>query len=171
MTAVARTYRIGAGSRLEVRARSSIHDTVTVWDRLAGTVQADPATLETSGATATFTVDMTSFDAGDRLKNGKIRGDFQIASHPQATFALGELTDIRRDGARFTATARGVLRWRGQEVPLVLMGTGELGETSMHAEASFQFDIRQVGLTAPKILFFKVANEVTVTVTVRGTVA
>jgi hypothetical protein len=61
-------YRVEAG-KLTVKARSKIHDTTTVWSKITGNVDADADTLATKGATAVFSVDMTSFDAGDWLKN------------------------------------------------------------------------------------------------------
>ena len=66
-------YAIKTG-KLTVKARSSVHDTTTVWDHITGDVEASADAIET--ATATFSVDMTKFDAGDFLKNRKLRKDF-----------------------------------------------------------------------------------------------
>ena len=63
---------------------------------------------------------MTSFDAGDWLKNRKLRKDFDMDDHPRATFKLDRVSEVVRDGAKFTAKAEGTLRWRGKEVVLVL---------------------------------------------------
>ena len=63
-------YAISSG-KLTVKARSRVHDTTTVWDKVSGDVDADPDAIEQ--AKATFSVDMTSFDAGDFLKNRKLR--------------------------------------------------------------------------------------------------
>ncbi len=160
-------YRIDSG-RLVVKARSSVHDTTTVWDKVSGDVEADAETLATSGAVATFAVDMTSFDAGDWLKNRKLRKDFAMDDHPRATFTLGKLTDVVRDGAAFTATAEGVLRWRGKDVVLALAGRGTLDASCVTASATFELDIKRLGLTAPKLFMFKVDDEVSVEVSVRG---
>ncbi|MEO7735184.1 MAG: hypothetical protein ABIY55_29790, partial [Kofleriaceae bacterium] len=65
-------YRVTSG-KLTVKARSKIHDTTTVWDKVGGDIDADAETLATAGATALFTVDMTTFDAGDFIKNRKLR--------------------------------------------------------------------------------------------------
>jgi polyisoprenoid-binding protein YceI len=162
-------YEVTAG-RLTVRARSRIHDTTTVWDRIAGEVEADPDTLATAGAAASFRVDMTSFDAGDWLRNRKLRKDFDLAGHPSATFELRTLRDVRRDGPTFTATAEGVLRWRGKEVALTLDGKGTLDERGLEATATFELDIRKLGLSAPRFLMLKMEDEVAIEVTVRGPV-
>lgn len=162
-------YEVTAGT-LTVRARSRIHDTTTVWNRITGDVEADPDTLATAGAAATFRVDMTSFDAGDWLKNRKLRKDFDLEGHPTATFELRTLRDVQRDGPTFTATAEGVLRWRGREVALTLAGKGKLDGAGLEATATFDLDIRKLGLSAPRFLMIKMEDEVAIEVTVRGPV-
>ena len=160
-------YQVTTG-KLTVRARSRIHDTTTVWDKITGDVEADPDTLATAGAAAVFRVDMTSFDAGDWLRNRKLRKDFDLEGHPQATFELRTLRDVQRDGPTFTATAEGALRWRGKEVPLVIAGKGTLDGAGLEATATFELDIRKLGLSAPRFLMIKMEDEVEIEVAVRG---
>ena len=60
-------YRVSSGS-LTVQARSRVHDTTTVWNRITGEITADPdrlADVGPAGTQARFEVDMTAFDAGD----------------------------------------------------------------------------------------------------------
>ncbi len=161
-------YRVTAG-KLTVRARSRIHDTTTVWDRITGDVEADPETLAIAGAAASFRVDMTSFDAGDWLRNRKLRKDFELEAHASAAFELRALRDVRRDGPTFTATAEGVLRWRGKEVPLTLAGKGKLDGAALEATATFELDIRKLGLSAPRFLMFKMEDEVEIEAALQGT--
>ena len=165
-------YTIGAGggSRVQVKARSKLHDTTTTWDTVAGTVEASPDTLATEGAKARFTVDMTKFDAGDFLKNRKLRSDFEMDAHPEAIYEVRAIKDVVRTGDKFTATADGVLRWRGREVPLTIRGEGTMTASSIDATGTFELDIRQLGLKAPRFLMFKMEDEVTVAVTLRGAV-
>jgi polyisoprenoid-binding protein YceI len=160
-------YRVTAG-KLTVKARSSVHDTTTTWDKITGDIDAHPDTLATQGATATFTVDMTSFDAGDWLKNRKLRKDFEMDAHPRATFRLTKVSDVVRDGAKFTANAEGVLAWRGREVVLKVSGQGTLDDVRVSASGSFELDIRELGLSAPRFLMFKMQDEVTVSVSFEG---
>ncbi len=160
-------YRVTAG-KLSVKAHSSVHDTTTVWDTITGSVDASADAIEQ--AKATFTVDMTSFDAGDWLKNRKLRKDFDMDAHPSATFTLERVSDVQRDGSRFTAKAHGTLRWRGKEVALDLAGSGTLDKDRLEARASFPLDIKKLGLQAPKFFVFKMEDEVTVEVSVRGAV-
>ena len=160
-------YRIESG-KLTVQARSRVHDTTTVWDKVTGDVDADANAIER--ASATFRVDMTSFDAGDWLKNRKLRKDFDMDAHPTATFELRGVKDVVRDGTKFTATAEGVLRWRGKEVVLALQGRGTLDDMRVEASATFELDIKRLGLAAPRFLMIKMEDEVSVDVTVRGAV-
>jgi polyisoprenoid-binding protein YceI len=162
------SYRVGAGSKLTVKARSRVHDTTTVWDTIAGTVDADPETIATTGAKVAVTVDMTRFDAGDFLKNRKLRKDFDLEGHPRATFELVGLDGVTRSGPELTATARGMLRWRGREVALTIHGTGVLDDRSLDVRARFDLDIRQLGLAAPRFLMFKMEDEVTIEVVLKG---
>jgi polyisoprenoid-binding protein YceI len=161
-------YAIGAGSKVLVEARSSIHDTTTTWPAVTGEVDADPETLATAGARATFTVDMTRFDAGDFLKNRKLKKDFDFDQHPQATFELTRVEDVVRTGNEFTATGIGTLRWRGRSLELRIAGKGTLDARGLTATGRFDLDIRDLGLSAPKFLMFKMSDEVSVEVTLRG---
>jgi len=160
-------YRVTSG-KLTVQARSKIHDTTTVWDKVTGDVDADASNIE--AARATFAVDMTSFDAGDWLKNRKLKSDFEMDKHPKATFELRAVKDVVRDGAKFTATAEGVLRWRGKEVVLTLAGRGTLDDVKVEASATFELDIKTLGMSAPRFLMIKMSDEVSVDVTVQGAV-
>jgi polyisoprenoid-binding protein YceI len=160
-------YRVTSG-KLTVQARSKIHDTTTVWDKVTGDVDADASNIE--AARATFAVDMTSFDAGDWLKNRKLKSDFEMDKHPKAIFELRGVKDVVRDGAKFTATAEGVLRWRGKEVVLTLAGRGTLDDVKVEASATFELDIKTLGMSAPRFLMIKMSDEVTVDVTVQGAV-
>jgi polyisoprenoid-binding protein YceI len=157
-----------SGGKLTVKARSTVHDTTTVWDRITGDVDASPDAIE--AAKATFSVDMTRFDAGDFLKNHKLRKDFDMDAHPTATFTLGSVSSVVRDGQKFTAKAEGTLRWRGKDVVLALTGQGTLDDKHVEARATFELDIRKLGLSAPRFFMFKMEDEVTIEVTLRGAV-
>lgn len=166
------TYRVGAGSRVETRARSSIHDTTTRWSTLSGTVEADPETLAEAGATASIAVDMTAFDAGDWLKNRKLKKDLDVASHPSAEFELTELTDVvREDDGSFRANAAGVIRWRGREAPIRATGRGRFDGDRLEATAEFELDVTTLGVKPPRFLMFKVEDVVSVEVVVIGEAA
>ncbi len=163
-------YKVETGrSELQIRARSSIHDTNAKWTKIAGDVEADAATLAETGATAKFQVDMTAFDAGDWLKNRKLKKDMDVDRYPTATFELTELRDVnKQDDGSFVATAIGTLAWRGRSVTLEIAGKGNIDGNGVDATGTFDLDIRDLGMKPPKILMFKVEPEVTVEVTLRA---
>ncbi|RMH42051.1 MAG: YceI family protein [Deltaproteobacteria bacterium] len=163
------TYRIDtANSRVAVRAKSAIHDTDAVWDRLSGTVDADPAALDRD-ARAELTLDMAQFDAGDFLKNRKLRKDMEVDRYPHARFSLTGLRDVRTasDG-QVEALAEGVLRWRDRQVAVRATGRGHVDAAGLDATAAFDLDVRELGMRAPRFLMFKVDDVVEVTVTLRA---
>ena len=43
------SYLVTGASRLTVKARSSLHDTVTIWDKVEGTIEVDPAQIQAAG--------------------------------------------------------------------------------------------------------------------------
>ena len=151
---------------MKVQARSRVHDVSTTWSKITSEVDADPDAVE--AAKATFTVEMTEFDAGDWLKNRKLRKDFALEEHPTATFTLEHVSDVVRDGAKFEANAEGTLRWRGKAVPLKLSGRGSLDAKQLTASATFELDIKLLGLQAPKFFIVKMEDVVTVSVTLAG---
>jgi hypothetical protein len=61
-----------------------------------------------------------------------------------------------------------VLDWRGRKLELVLAGQGKLDDMSVSASATFELDIRDLGLSAPRFLMFKMEDQVTVAVTISG---
>ncbi len=157
------------GGRVVSRAHSTIHDTTTTWSRVAGTLRVDPGAPGVACA-ASVTVDMRDFDAGDRLKNWKLRGDLEPDKYPEAVFTLDRLDDVNPlGGDRWSATAIGSLAWRGRRAAIRAAGTGRITASAVEAEATFTLDVRELGVTPPKILFMKVANDVSVTVTISAT--
>lgn len=51
---------------------------------------------------------------------------------------------------------------------LTLEGSGTLTTMAVEAKATFQLDIRTLGMSAPRFLMFKMEDVVTVSVTVKG---
>src|SRR3970282_2629260 len=115
-------------SRLRVQARSKIHDSQTTFSRITGEVDAAPAALAGTGTRARFAVAMADFDAGDWLKNRKLKGDLQLDRWPEASFELRELRDVvKADDRGFTATAVGVLRYPGRALEITIAGRARRG--------------------------------------------
>lgn len=162
-------YRIERG-RVVVMARSSIHDTRTVWDRVSGGATATPGDLA-AGATLDLEVDMTAFDAGDFLKNRKIKKDLELDRHGRARFTLTALEDVTAQGGGFAARARGRLAWHGKEIEVVADGRGTLDGDGFTATARFELDVTRLGVTPPRFFVFKVEDVVAVDVELSGRAA
>ena len=157
-----------ARSNVVVCARSSIHDTNTTWSRVTGTIDADPAALE--GAAASIAVDMRAFDAGDFLRNRKLKKDLDVDRYPEAAFTLTGLRDVVDKGGNvFAATAEGTLRWREREVTVRAAGEGRVDAERVEATARFELDVRDLGIKPPKFLMLKVEEVVAVEVTITAT--
>ena len=152
--------------KLTVTATSKVHNTTIVWDKLIGDADADPDALDR--AKASFSVDMLSYDAGDWMKNRRLRSDYDLERHHTATFSLDRVSNIVREGARFEATATGTLRWRGIEIPLEVIGKGTLDAHRLAATATFSLDVTRFGIQPPKLFMFKVDNVATMEVAIVG---
>jgi polyisoprenoid-binding protein YceI len=155
-----------ARAEIVVTARSSVHDTTARWTTMTGAIEVDPAD-PAAGATALLTVDMRDFDAGDRLKNWKLKGDIEPDKYPEAVFTLAELRDVARAGdqnQKWNAAAPGTIRWRGREAMITAKGGATVAPAWISAECSFELDVRDLGVKPPKILMLKVEEIVHVTV-------
>lgn len=152
----------GGASRVVVSARSSIHDTRTRWDSLSGAIDADPADL--AAATAEVLVDMTRHDAGDFLRNRKLRKDLEVDRYRQAAFRLTRVRDLIARENGFSAGADGVIAWHGREVAVSASGQGTIGAAELRATARFELDVRGFGVEPPRFLMFKVEEIVAVEV-------
>ena len=158
-------YRIDGGqSRVVVLARSSIHDTDTVWDAVSGTVTADAADL--ARAEVELSVDMTRYDAGDFFKNRRLKKDLGVEKYPTARFRLASLREVAEVApGKFTARAEGTIEWRTRTVSIAASGEGTVDATQLRATARFDLDVRGFGVEPPRFLMFKVENVVAVEVT------
>ncbi len=155
-------YKVQRGL-VEVKARSAIHDTTTRWSKLSGEIEFDPDQPQT--ARAEIAVDMRAFDAGDRFKNWKIKSDLDPDAHPTATFTLARLESVHEPtSGKFQARAVGQLRWRGKGVDLKIKGDAKVDRRAIEATATFEMNVRDLGVSPPKFLMFKVEDEVTVQV-------
>ena len=161
------SYTIQAGE-VVVTARSSIHDTRTVFSRLSGTIAIDPAAPE-AGASAEVAVDMRAFDTGDRLKNWKLKSDLDPERHPTATFRLARLEVAAAEPLR--AAASGTLAWRGRDVEVRARGEGTISPEAIRARAVFELDVRALGVEPPKIFFLRVESVVRVEVSLSARAA
>ena len=54
----------------------------------------------------------------------------------------------------------GQLRWRGKSVDVKVKGKASVDRRTIDASASFELDVRDLGIAAPKFLMFKVEDQV-----------
>ncbi len=148
-------------SKLVVTARSSVHDTDCLWTGITGSIDADLGQLE--GTQAEVSVDMTTADAGDWLKNRKMRKDMDFERHPKATIQIDSLSNVQADGDKVSATLEGTLSWRGKSISVSVRGEGKLDDNELRAEGKFDLDITQLGIKPPKILMIKIGDIVNCT--------
>ena len=154
-------------TKMAVKARSSIHDTTTTFTGVSGTVDADPDALDQ--AKASFTVTMADFDAGDWLKNRKMKKELDPDKYPRATFELTAVRDItKREDGSFEAVADGVLRYRNRELKTTIAGKGTMDDGEIAATGKFDLDLRDFGMKPPRFLMFKMEPELTLEVTLRA---
>jgi len=159
----------GAASRVVVRARSNIHDTETRWMGLSGAIDADADALVAGSAAAEVAaevaVDMTRHDAGDFLRNRKLRKDLEVERFREARFRLDRLRDVvARGGGSFAAAAEGAIAWHGREVAVTAAGEGAFAGDELRASARFELDVRGFGVEPPRFLMFRVEDVVAVEV-------
>ena len=160
------TYTIDSKtSRLVVTAHSSVHDSETTWGGIVGTVNATPGMM--ADTQASITVDMRTADAGDWLKNRKLKKDLEVERYPSARFTLSELRDVAGEGS-LTATANGTIDWRGHKAKISATGSATITDQHLLANATFELNVTQLGVTPPRILMIKVADVVRVEVVLRA---
>lgn len=145
-------------SKLVVTARSSVHNTDTEWRGITGSINADLGDL--ASIAGDVAVDMTTADAGDWLKNRKLRKDMDFAKHPKATVQIDRLEEISQEGDAVSATLHGTLHWRSKAVAVVVTGSGTLTDKELQASGSFTIDVTKLGITPPKVLMIKVEDVV-----------
>jgi polyisoprenoid-binding protein YceI len=142
---------------------------VSTFDRIKGAVEADPDTLTETGAKANFTVEMGAFDAGDWLKNKKLKSELDPKKYPDATFELTGLSDVvKRDDGAFEATAKGMIRYRGRAVEVKIAGSGTIDAGGIDAKATFDIDLRDFGMKPPRFWMFKMEPELSIEVLLRA---
>jgi polyisoprenoid-binding protein YceI len=141
-------------SQITALATSNVHDTTCRLSRVSGWVEADSENL--LRARAHIDVDMRVVDAGDFLKNAKLKKDLDLDRYPQASFDIDKSESTSRDGGTLMAVVRGTLRWRNREKVIQAKARGTLSPERLEATAEFSFDMRDFDLEPPRVLMFKI---------------
>ena len=164
-------YRVDTGgSRLVARARSPMHEVQIIWNSMRGTVSVDPSN-PTKGVEATVEVDMLQYDAGDWLRNRKIRKDLALPRYPLATMELRKLMNLEAGSTgELHGEMEALLHWRDRTVSLPVRGQGKVSDKSLFAVCTFQLEMGQLGISVPTFLMFRMDELVSLEATVVGTV-
>jgi polyisoprenoid-binding protein YceI len=149
-------------SRLWFEARSSLHPIKAEAAGVGGTVEAELTTegLDLKAAPrGKLEVDVDSIRTGNVLYDREIVRQLEVRKYPRIR---GEIVEVKElDAGRYKI--RGNLSVHGVSKPV----EGEvklrvLGDGSFEADGEQTFDIRDFGLTPPRILMLKVYPEVKV---------
>ncbi len=147
-------------SSLTAHIRSNVHDFQVVWHQLRGDIVVDPSALA-NGAEVSIEVDMNDFDAGDRLRNRKLRSDLELDKNPRAWLDQVTIKEIVQaaDG-EFEGAIAARLRYRGCESAVVVWGQGKIDAQSISLTCEMSLRMQELGIVAPRFLMFRVADEV-----------
>jgi polyisoprenoid-binding protein YceI len=160
-------YRIDpARSRVAIDARSSLHPIHSDTDGLEGWLELD---VDGRGLVSTDTAPRAHLELPvDRLRSGNSMEDRELRRRIDARrfptiagdlIAMEPVGDDGRYRVRGDVTFKGVTRTREDEMTV---STDDHG--GLRLQGSSVFDIREFGMEPPRILMFKVAPDVTVTV-------
>jgi polyisoprenoid-binding protein YceI len=160
-------YRIDpARSRVAIDATSSLHPIHSETDGLEGwlEVDVDGSGLVVSGAAprAHLELPVDRLRSGNAMEDRELRRRIDARRFPTIAGDLVAMEPVGADGryrVRGDVTFKGVTRTREDEMTVATDGDGGL-----RLQGSSVFDIRDFGMDPPRILMFKVAPDVTVTV-------
>lgn len=122
-------------------------------------------TVADDSATGMFTIDMNTLSVSETptkpgqesALEGHLKGErwFNVATYPEASFTIVEVTPRADSSSTFTYDVRGDLTMKGQTHELTFPATiYEDNEGKLHAEADFEFDRTQWGITSGSGSFF-----------------
>jgi polyisoprenoid-binding protein YceI len=160
-------YRIDpARSRVAIHATSSLHPIDSETDGVEGWLELD---VDGSGLVITdgtlrahLELPVERLRSGNPMEDRELRRRIDARRFPTITGDLSAMEAIGDDGryrVRGDVTFKGVTRTREDEMTVAADGDGEL-----RLRGTSVFDIRDFGMEPPRIMFLKVAPDVTVTV-------
>jgi polyisoprenoid-binding protein YceI len=157
-------YEVAAArSRLWAEARSSLHPIKTESEGLRGHIEAviDGGKLNPdAGLKGLIELDVDTLKAGNILYDREIKRQLDVRKFPRIR---GEVLEVReleggnRYHVRGNLSLHGITRTVEGDVTVKVLASG-----SLEIEGEKTFDIREFGLTPPKILMLKVYPDVKV---------
>ena len=150
-------------SKVVFEASSTLHGFEGASNRVRGEVRFVPGE-PARGPAAWVEVEAGSLDTGIGARNRKMWGLLETERHRAIRFDLERIADARIDAGSGTIHARaiGTMTIRGQQRRFALDVTLEpTGGGRWKVTASAPLDMTDYGITPPRLLFVKVAPEVT----------
>lgn len=146
----------------------SFHTTHGTFKLERGTVKAEPATGKAEGL---ILVDASSGESGNSACDKRMKESvLETGSYPNITFSPRRINGHREPDGDFQAKLTGVLLLHGTKHEIVLDTHGHLRGRRLTATCHFSIPYVEWGLKDPSVLFFKVAKEVEIDLTVEGNV-
>ncbi|GAB4223446.1 MAG: hypothetical protein Kow0062_23610 [Acidobacteriota bacterium] len=159
------TYRVVPGtSHVRFDASSTLHGFDGESDKVRGEVRFVPAAPE-RGPQAWVEVEAGSLDTGIGARNRKMWRVLETDTHRTIRFELARVSDVKVDAGTGTIRARagGTMTIRGQQRPFALDVVLEPTDGGgWRVTGSAPLDMTHYGIKPPRVMFMKVAPEVTV---------
>ncbi len=155
------TYTIRSISRIEVLAHAAGHKFKAQGAGIEGQATIKDGRVE--AAQARFP--LSALDSGDMLGNRELKKFFGLGAGPKhVTGRLLEPVDIEENGDRLCAQIQLGLRVDGPEAKTTLKLQGSLQSIA----GSFSIRFSDLGYKPPKLLFFKVKEQLDLTLTLHA---
>ncbi len=151
-------------SRLVITGRSTLHGITTRGDQLTGEVTIDWDAPEPA---ATISAPLERVRFGDFVRDGFLHRHLDVKRWPTATFTLTGATVVGA-GTEHRASLTGTLSYRSHSAPITAEATARHDASRLDASAHFALDLRDFGLTPPKLLGLEVEPVVHIDVTLVG---
>lgn len=155
---MARFVIVPERSRVTATAKSNVHPIRVRANYVTGTVEADivdGAVHSTPPPTVTITVELDDLHAENSMYDSELKRRIDAQRYPTIT---GTLTELEDSGGKYTA--RGDLTLHGKTSTVDGTATLRVTDHGLEASGELDVDIRDFGLTPPRVLMLRVYPEV-----------
>ena len=175
----ATTFAVGGDSKSKATFVSDAPlETMTgTTNKVTGTLSVDPADITVT--TGAFKAPVKSFRTGNDLRDEHLQGDgwLDAKNDPFVHFEISEIVLGRKgnkelkNGKDSKVEVKGKFTAHGITQPVTAKGTVNWSGNAIRIKASFPVDLTSHSISVPSIVRLKVANEIQVSVDLRGSAA
>ena len=174
----ATTYRVGNGNSKATFDADAPHETMTgKTDKVTGSLTVDPGDISTT--TGSFKVPVKSLRTGNDLRDEHLQGDgwLDAKKNPYIHFEITEVvlgkkgSKELKQGKGTKVQVKGKFTAHGITQPVTAKGTVSWSGASIAIKASFPVLLTAHEISVPSIVRLKVANEIQVSVDLKGKAA